>query len=171
MNARPFLGFFIGMTAIVVFCMPFTNIPHIRKTIDQNEKKEGLAHGQIVSEPIDDHQAEEELNRITTALIQIEDSLSDFKAEANNDTATGQTIGKFFFWKPFSRKSTAQRFARHISKVCGFDCHVEEGGEKEYQVYFDVENDGDISEKTSLLKTAGINFNQQNQPANKEKAE
>jgi hypothetical protein len=48
---------------------------------------------------------------------------------------------------------------------------VEEGGEKEYQVYFDVENDGDISEKTSLLKTAGINFNQQNQPANKEKAE
>jgi hypothetical protein len=171
MNARPFIGFFIGMTAIIVFCLPFTNIHHSKKDIDQNEKKGGLAFGQIDSKPMEDHQTEEELNRITAALIQIEDTPSDFKVETEIDTAPGQTTGKFFFWKPFLRKSTAQRFARHISKVCGFDCHVEAAGEKEYQVYFDLETDRERSEKKSLLKTAGINFNQQNQPANKEKAE
>ena len=66
--------------------------------------------------------------------------------------------GKRFFWKPFSLKSKAKRFAKHITSASGVNCLVEKSGIAEYKVYFFYNDESDRLAKEALIKDTGISF-------------
>lgn len=69
-----------------------------------------------------------------------------------------RALEKHFFWKPFSLKSKAERFAGYISDQSGVDCRVEKTGMAKYQVYYLYEDETDQRAKTALIKNTGLKF-------------
>lgn len=65
-------------------------------------------------------------------------------------------LEKHFFWKPFSLKSKAEKFAGYISDKSGVDCRVKKTGVAQYQVYYLYENEADQAVKTALIKKTGL---------------
>jgi hypothetical protein len=65
---------------------------------------------------------------------------------------------KFFFWKPFSLKSKAEGFAKHITSASGVNCLVEKTGIAKYKVYYLHEDETDRLAKAARIKDTGIDF-------------
>jgi len=173
MNFRLFTGFIIGVAMVILlwwfFSGPGEDNPvveaPITKPIEQEIKQEpGVEFVQTdqsdKSESISQKSIEEEVplppsQEMTTIKNEPKTTPQDEQLPDTQEPVLGK---KFFFWKPFSLKSKADRFAKNITSRSGVNCGAEKLGPGEYQVYFIYTDETDRFAKTELIKNTGINF-------------
>ncbi len=91
-----------------------------------------------------------------SVLLKGNDRQLTFPEDIPNDDTMADSEHKSFFWKPFSLKSRAEKFAKHITSTSGIDCLAEKIGTGNYWVYFSYLNEKDKLAKTAHLRNRGI---------------
>ncbi|MCG8684840.1 MAG: hypothetical protein MI892_08195 [Desulfobacterales bacterium] len=136
--------------------MPKSNVD--RRTAGENPSEEKNTTVQ---------ETQNRISSVLTAHAGTDPDIPSFSLIANDlkETVGGtesiiesENIGlkKHFFWKPFSLKSKAEKFAGHISAESGVDCRVKKTEVGKYQVYYLYKDEADQAVKTALIQKTGL---------------